>query len=42
MFLNKDDDDDGDEDDREQEKMTGQRGKLRALVGICHVYESYF
>ena len=26
----------------QQEKMTGQRGKLRALAGICHVYESYF
>ena len=25
-----------------QEKMTGQRGKLRALAGICHVHESYF
>ena len=25
-----------------QEKMTGPRGKLRALVGICHVHESYF
>ena len=25
-----------------QEKMTGQRGKLRPLAGISHVYESYF
>ena len=25
-----------------QEKMTGQRGNLRPLAGICHVYESYF
>ena len=29
-------------DDREQEKMRGQRGRLRALAGICHVHESYF
>ena len=28
--------------DYKQEKMTGQRGKLRALAGICHVHESYF
>ena len=28
--------------DRHQEKMMGQRGKLRALAGICHVHESYF
>ena len=27
---------------RNQDKMTGQRGKLRALAGICHVHESYF
>ena len=26
----------------DQEKMTGQRGKLRALAGICHVHKSYF
>ena len=26
----------------EQEKMRGQRGRLRALAGICHVHESYF
>ena len=26
----------------QQEKMTGQRGKLRALAGICHAHESYF
>ena len=25
-----------------QEKMRGQRGRLRALAGICHVHESYF
>ena len=25
-----------------QEKMRGQRGRFRALAGICHVYESYF
>ena len=25
-----------------QEKMMGQRGKFRALAGICHVHESYF
>ena len=25
-----------------QEKMTGLRGRLRALAGICHVHESYF
>ena len=22
--------------------MRGQRGRLRALAGICHVHESYF
>ena len=27
---------------KNQEKMMGQRGKLRALAGICHVHESYF
>ena len=27
---------------RYQEKMRGQRGRLRALAGICHVHESYF
>ena len=26
----------------EQEKMRGQRGRLRALAGICYVHESYF
>ena len=25
-----------------QEKMRGQRGRLRALAGICNVHESYF
>ena len=25
-----------------QEKMRGQRGRLRAVAGICHVHESYF
>ena len=25
-----------------QEKMRGQRGRLMALAGICHVRESYF
>ena len=25
-----------------QDKMMGQRGKLRALAGICHVHEGYF
>ena len=25
-----------------QEKMRGQRGRLRALAGICYVHESYF
>ena len=28
--------------DNNQEKMRGQRGRLRALAGICHVHESYF
>ena len=28
--------------DQEQENMRGQRGRLRALAGICHVHESYF
>ena len=42
-----DDDDDHDDDDEalhplEQEKMTGQRGKLKALAGICHVHEVIF
>ena len=26
----------------EQEKMRGQRGRLKALAGICYVHESYF
>ena len=26
----------------EQEKMRGQRGRPRALAGICHTHESYF
>ena len=25
-----------------QEKMRGQKRRLRALAGICHVHESYF
>ena len=25
-----------------QEKMRGQRGRLKALAGICYVHESYF
>lgn len=29
-------------DSLQQEKMTGQTGKPRALVGICHVHERYF
>ena len=29
-------------DPGDQEKMRGQRGRLRALAGICHVHESYF
>ena len=27
---------------RDQEKMIGQRGRLGAMAGICHVHESYF
>ena len=31
-----------DRNNYQQEKMSGQRGRLKALAGICYVHESYF